>query len=142
MRLALLLLASVLTAQTTAENDIRALLARQQADWNKGDVRAFMTGYEATASTTFLGEKLTRGYKQVLDRYIERYPTREAMGTLAFSDVEVRMLGADHASVLGRFQLTRVASAGGPAWGRFTLILKKTPVGWRIIHDHTSAGAQ
>ncbi len=129
-------------AQSGPEGDIRALLMRQQADWNKGDVRAFMTGYEASASTTFLGAKLTRGYKQVLDNYIERYPTRDKMGTLAFSDLEVRMLGGEHASVLGRYHLRRDPAAGGDASGRFTLIVKKTPVGWRILHDHTSAGAE
>ncbi|MEZ5352340.1 MAG: DUF4440 domain-containing protein [Bryobacteraceae bacterium] len=134
--------ACLLMAQASPEADIRALLMRQQQDWNKGDVRAFMTGYEASSATTFLGDKLTRGYQQVLDRYIERYPARDNMGTLEFSELEVRMLGADHASVLGRYRLTRTAAGGGDAAGRFTLILKKTPVGWRIIHDHTTAGAE
>jgi uncharacterized protein (TIGR02246 family) len=136
------LVACAAFAQTGPEAGIRALLSRQQADWNKGDVRAFMTGYEAAASTTFLGAKLTRGYQQVLDNYIERYPSRDSMGTLTFSEIEVRMLGRTYASVLGRYHLARTAAAGGDAFGRFTLILKKTPAGWRIIHDHTSAGAQ
>ncbi|MGH9673116.1 MAG: hypothetical protein ACRD44_08040 [Bryobacteraceae bacterium] len=39
------------------------------------------------------------------------------MGRLQFSEIEVRMLGADHAVVLGRFHLTRTAAGGGDARG-------------------------
>jgi ketosteroid isomerase-like protein len=50
----------------------------------------------------------------------------------------VRLLGADHASVIGRFHLDRTAEAGGPASGIFTLIFRKSEGAWRIILDHTS----
>jgi ketosteroid isomerase-like protein len=60
------------------------------------------------------------------------------MGTLAFSNVAVRMLGPDLALVTGEFHLERTAAGGGSASGRYTLILRKTPAGWKIIHDHTS----
>ena len=58
------------------------------------------------------------------------------MGTLAFSDIEVTMLSPDAAVVLGRWALKR---ATDQPHGRFTLIFKRLPEGWRIIHDHTSA---
>ena len=54
-----------------------------------------------------MGAKVTRGHAAVLERYLKSYPTKEKMGTLAFSDLEVRMLGADYASVIGRFHLDR-----------------------------------
>jgi beta-aspartyl-peptidase (threonine type) len=59
------------------------------------------------------------------------------MGKLAFTDLSVELLGADHALVKGRFRLTLKESA---PTGIFTLILRKLPEGWRIIHDHTSNG--
>ena len=37
---------------------------------------------------------------------------------------------------LGRWELKRASDS---PHGRFTLILRKTPDGWRIVHDHTSA---
>jgi ketosteroid isomerase-like protein len=58
------------------------------------------------------------------------------MGTLAFSDVEITPLSADAAVVLGRWRLTR---ANDEPHGRFTLIFRRLPEGWRIVHDHTSA---
>jgi ketosteroid isomerase-like protein len=33
------------------------------------------------------------------------------------------------------------SSVAGNPHGRFTLIFYKTPDGWRIVHDHTSAAA-
>lgn len=116
------------------EADIRAVLERQQADWNRGDLVAFMTGYEDANTTTFMGKVITRGYRSVLERYEKAYPDAESRGKLRFSEIEVRMLGDDCALVLGRFELERKQ----PASGRFTLVFKKTGGGWKVIHDHTS----
>jgi ketosteroid isomerase-like protein len=58
------------------------------------------------------------------------------MGTLSFSNIEVTMLSPDAAVVLGLWRLER---ANDEPHGRFTLIFKRLPEGWRIVHDHTSA---
>ena len=114
------------------------MLDAQQAAWNRGDVEGFMSGYEASDSTTFVGATITRGYQQVLDNYHRRYPTKEKMGRLTFSEIEVKALGAEYASVIGRWHLDRPASAGGDVGGIFTLLFRKTASGWKIILDHTS----
>jgi uncharacterized protein (TIGR02246 family) len=121
------------------EADVRAVLDRQVAAWNRGDIEQFMTTYLDSPSLTFTGrDGVTRGYRPVLERYRRRYATREAMGTLVFSEIEVRLLNGNAALVLGRFQLTRTQAGGGNAEGRFSLVLQHTPQGWMIIHDHTS----
>jgi uncharacterized protein (TIGR02246 family) len=120
------------------ERDIRSVLEAQQAAWNRGDVDAFMSGYEASDATTFVGATITHGYQQVLENYRRRYPTKEKMGALTFSDMEVKLLGADYASVIGKWHLARTADAGGAASGIFTLLFRKTAGGWKIILDHTS----
>ena len=97
-----------------------------------------MSGYDASDSTTFVGATITRGYSQVLENYHRRYPTKERMGQLTFSGIEVMPLGADYASVLGKWHLDRPSEAGGEAGGIFTLLFRKTPNGWKIILDHTS----
>jgi len=79
---------------------------------------------------------VTRGWQTVLERYQKSYDTKEKMGTLAFSDLEIRILGTDHAIALGVYQLTREEDMPR---GRFTLLFRHTPQGWRIIHDHTSS---
>jgi uncharacterized protein (TIGR02246 family) len=122
----------------TEEDAIRQVLSDQVAAWNRGDVRAFMDGYEDSPDTTFVGAKITKGHAAVLERYIENYPTKEKMGTLTFSGLEIRMLGTDYASVIGHFHLDRTKEAGGEANGIFTLLFQKTAQGWKIIQDHTS----
>jgi ketosteroid isomerase-like protein len=134
------LFAATLWAQG-AEGVIRAEMTRQQEAWNRGDVRAFMESYEKSPGTLFVGSSVTRGWDQVLANYVKRYPTRDNMGRVTFSDVEVTMLGASHALVFGRFRLERSQEAGGNTGGLFTLVWRKTKAGWKIIADHTSAGS-
>jgi uncharacterized protein (TIGR02246 family) len=116
---------------------IRAVLDAQVAAWNRGDLDGYMDGYERSPETVFIsGDRVTRGWKTVLERYKKSYDTREKMGVLTFSDVEITMLGKDVAMVLGRWQLKR--SNDAPR-GRFTLLFRNTRAGWRIVHDHTSS---
>jgi hypothetical protein len=93
--------------------EIRKLLHDQELAWNRGDIPGFMSGYNNSPETTFVGTEISKGFQAVLDRYIAKYPSKEKMGTLNFSGIEVRMLGADYASVLGRYHLTRTKEAGG-----------------------------
>jgi ketosteroid isomerase-like protein len=72
----------------------------------------------------------------VRERYRVKYSDRAKMGTLTFSEIEVTMFSPDAAVVLGRWRLKR---ANDEPHGRFTLIFKRLPEGWRIVHDHTSA---
>jgi uncharacterized protein (TIGR02246 family) len=129
----------ILLAFASPEEEIRSVLDRQAAAWNRGDVVAFMEGYLPADSLTFQGSTgVTRGFQATLDRYRRVYGTQEKMGKLTFSELEFRFLGSDHALVLGKFALERTASGGGNASGRYTLVFRKTPQGWKIIHDHTS----
>ncbi len=119
LRLISLLIALPLMAAAAPEQDIRRVLDDQVAAWNRGDIPGFMEGYDKSESTTFVGSTITKGHAQVLANYRKRYPTPEKMGTLRFSDLEIRPLGADYASVIGRFHLDRSAAAGGEASGHF-----------------------
>ena len=117
--------------------EIQSVLSAQQDAWNRGDIDAFMNGYAQSASTVFVSEdEVRRGWETVRDRYRVKYSDRAKMGTLSFSDIEVTMLSPDAAVVLGRWRLKR---ANDEPHGRFTLIFKRLPEGWRIVHDHTSA---
>jgi ketosteroid isomerase-like protein len=142
---ALLLLTAILSAgmaPATADErkeqaNIRDLLSAQAEAWNRGDIDGFMDGYWKSDQTTFSGSSgVFRGWQALLERYRRNYPDRAAMGRLTFSDLEITMLSRGAALVLGRWQL---ATATGHPGGVFTLVLRKFPQGWRIIHDHTSA---
>lgn len=69
------------------------------------------------------------------DRYKKKYDSREKMGTLTFSELRIMRLSGDAALVVGRWRLVH---KGSKPHGRFTLLFRRTPDGWRIVHDHTS----
>jgi uncharacterized protein (TIGR02246 family) len=120
-------------------DDIRAMMEHSQANWNRGDLAAFAADYEDSPDTTFVGKDVTRGgTAAVLARYQSHYPNREAMGTLSYSELSIRVLAPDIVLATGKFSLKRTTSGGGDASGRFTLVIRKTAKGWKIIHDHSS----
>ena len=120
-------------------SEIRDVLRAQQEAWNRGDIDSFMKGYARAETTVFVsGDEVRRGWQTVRDRYLSKYNDRAKMGTLTFSDLEIEQLGPDSAVALGRWELKR---ENDNPHGRFTLIFRKTPDGWRIVHDHTSAAA-
>jgi ketosteroid isomerase-like protein len=117
---------------------IQRVLDDQAAAWNKGDLPGFMKGYlESDDLSFFSGDKKTKGWKATLERYQKRYQGEgKEMGNLAFEELSIELLGDDHALVRGRFRLKMKSES---PTGIFTLILRKTPAGWCIIHDHTSS---
>jgi ketosteroid isomerase-like protein len=117
--------------------EIGAVLSAQQEAWNRGGIDGFMNGYARAETTVFVsGDEVTRGWETVRDRYLKKYGDRAKMGTLTFSDLEIKELGPDSAVALGRWELKR---ASDNPHGRFTLIFRRMADGWRIVHDHTSA---
>ena len=119
---------------------IQAVLDRQIAAWNRGDLASYMEGYARIPGLIFTsGGNVRRGWQEAFDHYQARYATDpRAMGTLAFTVDSIDPVGADGAVVLGRWELTGTAH---PGRGVFTLVLERRPEGWRIVHDHTSVDA-
>jgi beta-aspartyl-peptidase (threonine type) len=121
-----------------AEAAIRRVLDEQVAAWNRGDLDAFMTGYWASTDLSFFSAATrTQGWEATLQRYRKRYLSEgQEMGQLTFSELQIDLLGPDSALVRGRWQLVRRKDRPG---GLFTLIFRRFPEGWRIVHDHTSS---
>jgi ketosteroid isomerase-like protein len=126
----------------TADDEaaVRAVLARQQEAWNRGDLDGYMRGYAHSDALVFTsGSKVRRGFTETFEKYKARYGSDPStMGTLAFEILAVQPLGADGAIVLGRWQLTNTPVAGS---GIFSVALERLPGGWLVVHDHTSSDA-
>ena len=120
-----------------AAKAIRAVLDAQVEAWNKGDLEGFMKGYWKSEELTFFsGKDKRQGWKETLARYRKRYQGEgKEMGKLRFTELDVQPLGPKHALVRGRWEVTTSKEKLG---GLFTLILRETEDGWRIVHDHTS----
>ena len=123
-----------------AVNSAVGEVLRLQAEaWNRHDLEAFMSGYWNSPDLTFFSDaQMTSGWQSTLQRYRTRYQGEgREMGKLEFSDLDIEPLGPDSAFVRGAWHLTM--SDGKTPHGRFTLIFRRFPDGWKIIHDHTSA---
>lgn len=140
LALCLLMVFDVLGLQRDADREraaIQQLLQAQVEAWNRGDLDGFLAGYARSDELSFFsGGGTHQGWEATRKRYRDRYQAEgQAMGQLRFSELRIDLTGPDSAFVRGRYHLT-----SGPRQddGLFTLLLRKTPAGWHIIHDHTS----
>jgi beta-aspartyl-peptidase (threonine type) len=120
--------------------EIESVLQAQVNAWNGGKLEKFMETYWNSPELTFFsGGNSLSGWQATLERYRNRYQQEgQDMGHLNFSDLKIVELSSDSGFVRGRFHLQRKGMED--ATGLFTLILRRLPEGWKIIHDHTSAG--
>jgi uncharacterized protein (TIGR02246 family) len=117
---------------------IRKVIEDQQTAWNRHDLEAFMAGYWNSPDLTFFsGAHESKGWQAALDRYKKSYQSAgHEMGKLEFANLRIEMLGPEAAFVRGEFHLTM--SDGKTPHGLFTLIFRKFPEGWKIVHDHSA----
>ena len=112
------------------------ILFQQQADWNAGDIDAFMEGYLKSDQLVFSGVSgPIYGWEATRDRYKRTYSDRERMGVLKFDVLHLLALSETVVQLQGKFYLQRTS---GDLQGFFTLnwiLLNKQ---WYIISDHTS----
>jgi ketosteroid isomerase-like protein len=117
---------------------IRKVIAEQEAAWNRQDLEGFMAGYWNSHELTFFsGAHESKGWQAALDRYKKNYQgAGHEMGKLEFANLRIEMLGSEAAFVRGEFHLTM--SDGKMPHGLFTLVFRKFPEGWKIVHDHSA----
>jgi len=139
--LLMLIMPAVVLSQSEKEKlkikaGVLAVMDAQAAAWNRGDIDGFMNGYWKSDNLIFVsGDNVARGWQATIERYKRNYNTREKMGALKFSDVEIDVISKNAAVVLGSWSLAR---AGDNPHGKFTLVFRKFKDGWRIVRDHTS----
>ena len=117
--------------------EIRNILYKQQRDWNRGDIDAFMEGYLKSQSLVFSGSNgPIYGWEATRNRYKKTYSNRKKMGKLKFDILNMIGLSTNIIQLQGKFYLTRTI---GDASGYFTLNWIKVKNQWYIISDHTSS---
>ena len=116
---------------------IEKILQQQAADWNRGDIDAFMQAYWKSDKLQFGGGRgLTFGWQATLDNYKKGYPDKAAMGKLTFTLKSKEKLSRKTAMIVGKWELER---ANDHPNGHFMLIWKKKKGKWMIVADHTSS---
>lgn len=138
MSLAAVVLLMVSAGLPAEAAPVRAVLDAQVAAWNRGDLDGFMRTYWNSPDLVFQSNATTtRGFEATAERYRKKYLSEgKEMGRLAFEDLDVQLLAPGVAFARGGWHLA--FREGKDARGRFTLLLRERPEGWRIVYDHSS----
>lgn len=120
---------------------VRAVWDAQVEAWNRGDLEGFMAGYWNSPDLVFFSNGAgKRGWQPTLEGYRATYQGQgKQMGRLDFPELDIVPLGPDAALVRGRWRLTM--PDGTQPEGMTSVIFRRRPEGWRIVHDHSSADA-
>ena len=121
--------------------EVSAMLARAAANWNRGDLDAFVDDYLPGASTTYIGGRGTlRGPAAIRAAYAPRFAPGVVRDSLSFDIIDVDPLGSDVLNMIATYTLSRrigtrdSVTARGPT----SLVLRRVDGRWRIVHDHSS----
>lgn len=116
---------------------IRAVIARMEAAWNRGDFRGYMEGF-ANPDVIFVSRgEFQKDWQGTLDHYIRDYGASEATrGRLRFFDIQIKMLAPDTAQLVSRYQLDRPQN---PQDGINTRLMRKRGDKWVIALNHVSS---
>jgi ketosteroid isomerase-like protein len=115
---------------------IKAVFDTTTAGWNRGELAVYLSAY--TDSATAMGSNgPVRGVNAIGDQMRAGYwKTGRPLQALHYEHLEIRPLGPDHALATGQYVLTGGGRPDRTGW--FTTIWARTPVGWRMVHDHSS----
>jgi len=118
------------------EKAIKTVLQKAAEGWNSGNLMEYMNSYWHSDSLMFVGGKtISYGWDTTLYRYQMSYPDNAAMGKLYFSHIRIIFMDSKTAVVTGKWKLVRESDIPE---GRYTLIFRKLPEGWKIVYDHSS----
>ncbi len=118
--------------------DVTKVVIAQENAWNKGDLDSYLAFYKDAPDTEAILNGPVRGLNAIRSAYHTSFPSKDIMGTLEQSSVEVRELGSSFAMALGHYKLVRPRKSGGDAEGNFTEIFEKTDGGWKLVFSETT----
>jgi ketosteroid isomerase-like protein len=115
--------------------ELRKIMDGASADWNRGDLDAFVAPYHEHA--TFMAKRGPIGIPDMRASFEKSYFTAgKPNQQLRYEQLNIVPLAADSAMMTGRFILSGGDRDEQSGW--FTLVWVRTPAGWKIVHDHTS----
>ena len=116
---------------------IRAVIARMEAAWNRGDFRGYMQGF-ANPDVVFVSRgEFQKDWQGTLDHYVRDYgASAETRGHLHFFDIRIEMLAPDAAQLISRYRLDRPVN---PQDGINTRLMRKRDGRWVIALNHVSS---
>jgi uncharacterized protein (TIGR02246 family) len=121
----------------SADADIRAVIARMEAAWNRGDFHGYMEGFWNPGVVFVSGGRFQDGWQGTLDHYIRDYGgAPERRGNLHFEIVSIELFSPDAALLISNYQLQRPER---PQTGINTRLFRKIDGRWVTAMNHVSS---
>jgi uncharacterized protein (TIGR02246 family) len=120
-----------------ADAEIRAVVARMEAAWNRGDFHGYMEGFWNPGVIFVSGGRFQDGWQGTLDHYVRDYGgAPEQRGALHFDIVGIEMLAPDAAMLISNYRLDRPERA---QVGVNTRLMRRIDGRWVIAMNHVSS---
>ncbi len=113
------------------DSELRALLAKQAAQWTAGDLEGFCSHYGDDAIFVSPSGR-TDGRAAVYQRYLKKYVDKRGMGALSLEVLHL-VADGDAASIAMKWRLAFEGKA--PAEGYSVIGLERRAGAWKIVHD-------
>lgn len=117
------------------------MLMRAAANWNRGDLDAFVDDYLPGDSTTFIGSRgIVRGPKAIRAGYAPLFAAGAMRDSLSFVILDVDPITPDAANLIAQYTLARRVGERDSVTSRgpTSLLVRRVQRRWRIVHDHSS----
>ena len=117
------------------------MLARAAANWNRGDLDAFVDDYLPGDSTTFIGSRgVVRGPAAIRAGYARLFAAGAVRDSLSFAILDLDPIAPDVANLIAQYTLARRVGSRDSvtARGPTSLLVRRVQGRWRIVHDHSS----
>ncbi|MFI5139412.1 MAG: YybH family protein [Sphingobacteriales bacterium] len=126
--------AQVASDSDPATKEIISVMQKSADEWNKGNLEAFMSLYDPSA--TMMMPTGPAGMDVIKTLYEKKYfDGKMPKQNLRYSDMAVRHLGRKYVLLTGAFTL--YGNSLPERSGRYSLVLIHTKNGWKILHDHS-----
>jgi beta-aspartyl-peptidase (threonine type) len=129
-------------SSTTQRQQVQEFVRAYADAANRSDVTAYMEMYTQKPELIAINDgEITRGWNSLRDE-ANRTLGLEGSFRISVGSIDVIGLGPSRAIAAFPYVIT-VSTTAGPRQlrGAMTLVLEKSPQGWKIIHDHTSTAA-
>jgi uncharacterized protein (TIGR02246 family) len=127
--------------RATVRDQIATMLVNAAANWNRGNLDAFVSDYLPGDTTTFVGGRgILRGTQPIRAAYAPRFAPGGVRDSLSFVLLDVDPLAPDVVNVIARYVLARHVAGRDSvtATGPTSLVMRRVEGRWRIVHDHSS----
>lgn len=129
--------ATVSASRAADEAEIRAVIARMQAAWNRGDFAGYMQGFANPGVVFVSNGRIQRDWQATLDHYVRDYGgAPERRGELRFEILSIEFFSADAALLISNYWLDRPENAQE---GVNTRLMRKIDGRWVIAMNHVSS---